>query len=112
MMTKPTKLARTLHHRLEAAGCQLMFTVDLRDCNLQSVMTSLFSSPQKQAMRHSFFYLQRQVEVNVMENGGTWRWAFIIDGSGPSVTDKGLTDTAVQGLQAACQAARTVLAQS
>lgn len=62
-------------------------------------------------MRHSFFYLQRQVEVNVMENSGTWRWAFIIDEPGPSMTDKGVTDTAVQGLQAACQAARTVLAQ-
>lgn len=65
-----------------------------------------------QAMRHSFFYLQRQVEVNVMENDGRWRWAYVINGHGPSIINEGLTGTAAEGLQEACKAARTVLAQS
>lgn len=60
-------------------------------------------------MRHSFFYLQRQVEVNVLENGGTWRWAFVIDGNGTSMTSKSLDCTAVGGLKEACAAARMVI---
>jgi hypothetical protein len=62
-------------------------------------------------MRHSFFYLQHQVEVDVLENGGTWRWAFIIDGHGPSVTSRDLVSTAASGLQEACAVARTAIAQ-
>lgn len=63
-------------------------------------------------MRHSFFYLQRQVEVDVLENGGTWRWAFIIDGHEPSVTGQGLTGTPAKGLQEARAVAKTAIAQA
>ena len=60
-------------------------------------------------MHHSFVYLQRQVEINVLENGGTWRWAFFVEGHNPCVTDKGSTGTASGGLQEACAAARIVI---
>lgn len=62
-------------------------------------------------MRYSFFYLQCQVEVNVLWNCGAWRWAFVIDGHGPSVIGKNLTGTAAGCLQEACAVARKTIAQ-
>ena len=65
----------------------------------------------KQAMRYSFFHHQRHVEVNVLRNGDTWRWAFVIDGQRPSVDSRTLISTAAKGLRKACEAARTVIEQ-
>ena len=62
-------------------------------------------------MRHSFFYLQRQVQVDVFENGGTWRWASVIDGSDPLIIDRAMTGTAARGLQETRATARTAIAQ-
>ena len=66
----------------------------------------------KQAMRYSFFHHRRHVEVNVLRNGDTWRWAFVIDGQRPSVDSKTLISTAAKGLRKACMAARKVIEHS
>lgn len=63
-------------------------------------------------MRYSFFYLQCQVDIDFIENGGTWRWAFAIDGRGPSGVGMRLTGAVATSLQEACAVARAVVQQT